>query len=78
LAHSIRGLLVSSRVFLETGEKMTEYYPFFWALCLVIAVFIVVILDIMRIESHERNVKRRTKLRDKLHLAAKQNQEGFA
>jgi len=57
---------------------MTEYYPFFWALCLVIAVFIVVILDIMRIESHERISVKRTKLRDKAMLLVRQNQEGFA
>lgn len=57
---------------------MTEYYPFFWALCLVIAVFIVVILDIMRMESHERISVKRTKLRDKAMLLVRQNQEGFA
>ena len=50
-----------------------DYYPFFWSLLLVIAVFIVVMLDIMQTDYDERTDDKRTELRDKLHYCIMQN-----
>ena len=53
--------------------ELQDYYPFFWALCAVLAVFIAVMLDIMRIDLDEKLDIRKTKLRDKLFFSMMQN-----
>ena len=52
---------------------MTEYYPFFWGLCGVLAWFVTVLIEIY--DAHFSSVveKKKMKLRDKAHFAHTQN-----
>ena len=52
---------------------LTMYYPFFWALCAVIAAFGLIMLDIIIDETKEFSAYRRMKLLDKTHVAITQN-----
>jgi hypothetical protein len=53
--------------------NLTIYYPLFWALCVIIAAFGLMMLDIMIEDAKVFFTHRRMKLRDKLHFSMMQN-----
>lgn len=57
--------------------SIVNFYPFFWALCVIVAAFGAVMLDIMIEDFGIVVSKRRMRLRDKAHFAMTQNR-GFA
>ena len=54
-------------------SNLSNFYPFFWALCGVTAALLVVILEIFVTEKTIFVEKRRTRIRDKLHFSVVQN-----
>jgi hypothetical protein len=52
--------------------QITDFYPFFWAVCGGLATFTVIMLDIHTTEIKAFFTKRRIRLRDKLHFAMTQ------
>ena len=54
-------------------QNLQEWYPFFWSLLMLLAMFGLVVLDILTIDTAQRADKKRTKIRDRLHFAAVQN-----
>jgi hypothetical protein len=53
--------------------NLTIYYPFFWALCVIIGAFGLMMLDIIIDDTKAFFSHRRMKLRDKFHFAMTQN-----
>jgi hypothetical protein len=53
--------------------ELQSWYPFLWALCVVLAAFIVITLDIMNNDARCNKAKKIMRHRDKLHYAMMQS-----